>query len=348
MLPAQPDDSNAYKSTLWRTCISSLERFYLADSGILSRRVVWDGQMLRPTPEPSPRNTAEVVKALYLLRQRGFACQLDPDVLLEQLVKRYLPVLEYPDVALALWADVLGGCHHLSALLEALWQRIPRGASDTMELAWTLSALCHAFRVASARDDIADRAPGIYEKIAGNQSLATGLLHSSRYRRGWLHRRDRSTSLAAQATAVQALALYAQVFRAPEALKQAERCAETLCRLQGPQGQWWWVYDVKAGEVTAPYPVYSVNQDAAVPMALDEVHAAGRHARHRMNIASGLAWLFGNNELATTLVDEAAGVIWRAIDSSDGHFRIVREMHSYHPARCLYWLCSDRTGIVAL
>lgn len=343
MLPlAQPDNLTAQESALWRTCLSSLERFYLPDAGILSRKVVWDGEVLRPAPEPSPRNTAEVAKALYLLRRHGFACQLDPDALMEQLVKRYLPALEYSDVALALWADAFGGGRHLSVLWEALLQRLPPSASDTMELAWTLSALCHFFPVAGVSGKVTSLARGIYAKIAGNQSPATGLFSTSGRLRGWLRRRDRSASLVSQTSAVQALALYRQVFHVPEALARAERCAETLCRLQGPQGQWWWIYDVEVGKVTAAYPVYSVNQDAAVPMALGELHKAGGHARYGANTVRGLTWLFGDNELTTSLVDEAAGVIWRAIDRPNGVFRIVREMYSYHPARCLYWLCSDR------
>lgn len=340
--PLQPDNLAAHKSALWRTCISSLERFYLADAGILSRKVVWNGVGLRPTAEPSPRNTAEVVKALHLLRRHGFACRLDPDALMDELVKRYLPALAYADVALALWADALGGGRHLSVLWEALLQRLPTSASDTMELAWTLSALCHFFPVAAEPNAVATLAHRIREKIAQNQSPATGLFHASARRRGWLRRRDRSASLVSQTSAVQALALYAQAFRVPEALERPDRCAEAVCGLQGPQGQWWWTYDVQAGNVTTPYPVYSVNQDAAVPMALDELHKAGGHARYRANIIRGLAWLFGDNELTTSLVDEATGVIWRAVDRSNGNFRIVREMYSYHPARCLYWLCSDR------
>lgn len=54
----------------------------------------------------------------------------------------------------------------------------------------------------------------------------------------------------------------------------------------------------------------------------------------------GIAWLFGENEVRGPLVDEKIGVIWRCVECDDnGTFAVKREMFSYHPARCLFWLC---------
>ena len=75
-----------------------------------------------------------------------------------------------------------------------------------------------------------------------------------------------------------------------------------------------------------------------MPLALAEVEAAAGHDRYRENVARGLDWVFGNNELGTPLVDEGLGVIWRGVEPSPEGLRIIREMHSYHPARCLYRL----------
>ena len=342
--PSAPESLTPRESILWQTCTSSLKRFYLPDAGILARRLIWEGQGLRPTSEPSPRNTVEVAKALYLLRAGGFPCPLDPDALMERVVGQYLPGLEYPDVALALWADALGDGRHLPALWQALRQRFSPRASETMELAWTLSALCHYFPVAKTPNEVAALAHTIWKEIARNQARATHLFHASNSREGWLRRRSPIANLSSQTYTVQALALYSRTFDVPDALRQAQRCADAFCAHQGPLGQWWWIYNVRNGEVHEPYPVYSVNQDSAIPMALGELERATGDARYRVRVALGLSWLFGENELRTSLVDENNGVIWRAIQRENGQFTILREMFSYHPGRCLYALTSKALG----
>ena len=55
--------------------------------------------------------------------------------------------------------------------------------------------------------------------------------------------------------------------------------ADALCRLQGPAGQWWWIYDVERGTPAIRYPVYSIHQDAMGPMALLAVSLASEHKR---------------------------------------------------------------------
>ena len=53
-----------------------------------------------------------------------------------------------------------------------------------------------------------------------------------------------------------------------EALQNSLQCANAICNLQGPLGQWWWHYDSMTGRVAERYPVYSVHQHAMAPMAL--------------------------------------------------------------------------------
>jgi len=73
-------------------------------------------------------------------------------------------------------------------------------------------------------------------------------------------------------------------------------CAEAICRMQGPSGQWWWHYDARNGRIFERYPVYAVHQDGMAPMAL---FALGEVARLDFSepIYKGLAWISGNNEL---------------------------------------------------
>jgi hypothetical protein len=340
-----PQALTAPEATLWRVCLSNLERFLLPEAGILGRKLTWDGRCLQLAAEPSPRNTAELAKALFVLRARGVASALDPDALMTALVGRYLADLEYQDVALALWADALGGARHLSVLWPALTRRLPEPwqHTDVMFLAWTVSALCHVASVARDQVPVDSLARRLYRRLVRYQHRSTGLFHATGQRRGvWWHR-EPIASLPVQAFGVQALALFGARLGSPEALRRAETCAEAFCRLQGPKGQFWWTYDVGRGRTEESYPVYAVSQDSGVPAALEGLGLATGHARYAPHVERSLAWVFGNNEVATSLVEEDLGVIWRGIESSNGAFHIIREMHSYHPGRCLYRLASRRT-----
>ena len=95
-------------------------------------------------------------------------------------------------------------------------------------------------------------------------------------------------------------------------LQSAISCAERLCELQGPLGQWWWHYDAVEGRVIGRYPVYSVHQDGMAPMALFELsRASGRDFSGA--IFKGLSWIYGHNELSMDLRDAGHSVIWRNI-----------------------------------
>jgi hypothetical protein len=112
---------------------------------------------------------------------------------------------------------------------------------------------------------------------------------------------------------VHALARYAELFGDAEARDVALRGAGAMCARQGPDGQWWWHYDRRTGEIVERYPVYAIHQDAMAPMALLALErAAGVDLRPP--IAKGLAWLTHAPELGGgSLIDEDAGLIWRKV-----------------------------------
>ncbi|WP_246733799.1 hypothetical protein [Rhizobium sp. 57MFTsu3.2] len=119
-------------------------------------------------------------------------------------------------------------------------------------------------------------------------------------------------SFADQVYPIQALARFHVVTNNREALTIADNCAETICAHQGPQGQWWWHYDARTGQVTEGYPVYSVHQHAMAPMVLHELHQAG--GRNRLSaIVKGLSWIYERPETSAGLIDADRGVIWRKV-----------------------------------
>ena len=85
-----------------------------------------------------------------------------------------------------------------------------------------------------------------------------------------------------------------------------------MCELQGPDGQWWWHFDVRTGRVVERYPVYSVHQDAMAPMALLALREAC-DVDHGAAIERGLKWLDRPSEIEGGLVDREADLIWRKV-----------------------------------
>jgi hypothetical protein len=124
--------------------------------------------------------------------------------------------------------------------------------------------------------------------------------------------RNHVASFADQVYPIQALSRYHAVFGDERALAAANRCADAICRLQGPEGEWWWHYDVRTAGVVEGYPVYSVHQDSMAPMALlDLVEAGG--VDHSEAIRRGLRWFQLQPVSRRPLIDDENGVIWRKL-----------------------------------
>lgn len=105
---------------------------------------------------------------------------------------------------------------------------------------------------------------------------------------------------------------FAEACNLQTALDRAQCCAETIRRAQGPEGQWWWLYDSSTGKVFQKYPVYSVHQHGMAPMALSVVEQASE-MDFSSSVHKGLSWITANNELDIDLRDPASGVVWRCI-----------------------------------
>ena len=94
--------------------------------------------------------------------------------------------------------------------------------------------------------------------------------------------------------------------------ERAIAAAQCLSTLQRDNGGWPWLYDVVRGEVVEPFEIYSVHQDGMAPMAFHEISVAtGMDTKKIVN--RGLKWLYGENELATNMIDESNGLIYRSI-----------------------------------
>jgi hypothetical protein len=290
----------------------------------------------------------------------GLAHAFDTRIIFGDLIYDTRRIDNAGDWGLLLWLSALYAPEDLPHLavragLHTLLDRFPDGReSRTMEMAWVLAGLSH-MRLAEVPGlpELSTLAFRAYRFLIQNQG-AEGLFGHQAVDDSYAGRlRGRLGSFADQVYPVYALSKFAKAWGVDEAVLHARRCADTLCRLQGTMGQWWWHYDSARGRVVGKYPVYSVHQDGMAPMALlalNEVSGLDYDGPlHR-----GLAWIYGANELGVDMRDSSANAIWRCIGPSSlrkhstellslagmpiapGRLKVLYECRPYHLGWLLY------------
>lgn len=211
-------------------------------------------------------------------------------------------------IALAAWAAAEAGRFHSVPLFRQLGQLLAAGIPiATVHCAWTLTAALAARQFGDTQDIIALAAKRLMSELPSN-GLFPHMLPASASGRLRAH----IGCFADQVYTIQALARLHVAQPNALALSAAEACAERICALQGPSGQWWWHYDTRNGGVVEGYPVYSVHQHAMAPMALLDLKEAGGHD-YLHAIIKGMRWLDEHPELSEPLVATGKGVIWRKV-----------------------------------
>jgi hypothetical protein len=209
-------------------------------------------------------------------------------------------------VALAAWAAAEASDIFAGSLLRRLTDLLQSGAPVyNVDCAWALKAALAARHLGDTEDLIRLAR----DRLLGSQSESGLFPHrlpdSSNGRL-----RSHVGCFADQVYAIQAFSRLSIANGDEAALRAAEKCAARICELQGPDGQWWWHYDVRNGTVVEGYPVYSVHQHAMAPMALLDLREAGGKD-HMDAVIKGLRWIDTHPEVDVPLVDEANHVIWR-------------------------------------
>jgi hypothetical protein len=222
------------------------------------------------------------------------------------LLDRLDAVTNLGDAALTLWAAQAVRHRGAARAVSRLRELDPMGAHPTVEVAWSLAALC----VDSACPD-----PRLRDQLAERLMNACPDSNIFPHTLGAATQSARShvACFADLVYPVHALARYLRFTDSERAASVVERVARTMCALQGPEGQWWWHYDVRTGRVVEDYPVYAVHQDSMAPMALLEAEEV-TGVRTMKAIVRGLHWLESARELAGgSLIDPRHDIVWRKV-----------------------------------
>lgn len=211
--------------------------------------------------------------------------------------------------ASSLWARPIRRFTARRALAELLAD--PKRC-DSVDLSWLLLGAEQA--IARGRDD-AD-APALVEEAKGHLLAlynASTCLFYRHPRSGAASSVSRRVAcFANQVYPLMALSVHAKRTACDTSLNVVASLGNNLCRMQGPLGQWWWLYDAKDGGVVDGYPVFSVHQDGMALMALfwarDALGVGFDDAINR-----SLNWLDGANERHAPMVTDGPGLILRDI-----------------------------------
>lgn len=231
------------------------------------------------------------------------------------------------NVGLAIWAGVESEADDCGAFVKKLVSNWPWlcEACNAVELAWVVQGMVRFSERQSMTYEMTDVLKDAHNRLMGLYCHDTGLFakHSRMGFKEVISRRI--ACFADQVYPILALANYGQAFGNNKSIDAAVAVAETICRLQGTKGQWWWHYDVKTGTVAEEYPVFSVHQDGMAPMALLAIDkVAGTN--HSPYIEKGLMWLGERNELNEKMIVLEEGIIWRDIHRREIHkmYRLAR------------------------
>jgi hypothetical protein len=319
-MDAHLDRFHANVQTLCDLALDRLPRMIDPSTGLFVFRL--EGQNFAPRGA-SFRYTAMAAIGLERAEAHGLDVSIDMDRVYEALSATLAAADDLGDVGLALWA----AARRKKALAERALRLVPefdglarsRGgdAVHSTELALLCAGLAEALaaNVGSEREVRAQLDAAFRRLLA--QRGASGLLPYSRPVRGRAWRpaeilRKELGFFDAQVYAVMAALRRDEVIGDPEAREMARAIGEHLLARQHPLGQWAWHYNARTGAVVDVYPVYSVHQDGMAPMAfLPLERALGVPATAA--VARGVEWLFGQNELATPLIEPGRSIIWRSI-----------------------------------
>jgi len=269
--------------------------------------------------ELSPRYTMMTLLGLHRYELAGRRSPISVSAVLDVLLKDRRWMDNSGDLGLLLWTcaelipDRVPEIYESVRTGDALTRFADGRQGCTMEVAWYLTGLAMCCAAGHGNLPGLDAQIEAARRILKNNCGVAGVYgHRSGGASPSSYIRHRIGSFADQVYPTIAFSRLAQARGDKEAQQMARRTAETMCRLQGPLGEWSWQYDAATGRVVSRYPVYSVHQHAMAPMML---FAASEATGVDFNdaIYKGLEWIGGHNELSRDFIEPELGLVWRCI-----------------------------------
>jgi hypothetical protein len=266
----------------------------------------------------SVRYTLINLIGLSKAKQHGFHFPIDIKSIVLNKIENAQNLKNIGDIGLLLWATSLISPEDLTLLLSKInfntnleeYNEVKN--NNTMELAWLLTGLLFASTFNNSfKISIENLASDIYKKLRKNYGGNGIFRHTGNSSLEGILRGDIGT-FADQVYSIYALVLYSKQKNSEEAILIAKECADTICKLQGENGEWFWQYNSNSGEVVNKFPIYSVNQFALGPMALFAIQLASKND-YSNNIFKSFSWLTEYNISNNNIIDWDNKVIWNKI-----------------------------------
>ncbi len=316
---------------LLHLAVGGLPQMYHDDHRMFCYRTELQGDMLVKRGI-SRTNTLITLIGIRKTELAGFRSPMELGPALDVLAASVADFDSIGDIGLYLWLRSMDGAENVSGNRQidigSALNRYPDAQQNrTMELSWFLAGLSEAELSCPGIPGYSDVASKAFCLIKANQESSGLFRHSSPG--GSLSGRVRSriASFADQIYPIYAFSRFSEAYAVKSAGAHALTCAQKICELQGPLGQWWWHYDVVKGAVIGRYPVYSVHQDAMAPMGLSALSRISK-IDFAPAIYKGLNWIFGQNELNLDLRDAKRSVVWRNLHQSP-YKRYLEEAASF-------------------
>jgi hypothetical protein len=172
--------------------------------------------------------------------------------------------------------------------------------TETMELSWLVIGLTYAYKKNST--ELTKKSLTIFiDLLLKRYNYKTNLFVHKNKKHAFWDIRSNIANFADQIYSIYAISKYVKITSNMSFLNVAEKCADSIVKMQGKQGQWWWHYDVRKGSVIEKYPVYSVHQDSMAPFALMALMEVSKK-NYLPALQLGLRWLEGDNELSMNML----------------------------------------------
>ena len=276
----------------------------------------------------SLRYTAMSLIGLTMQERLGNSSNLPLDKIADRLIKWNEQEISLGDRGLIVWVLSLRGDGRAGKIATDLIKQADKLTAEdypfeSMALGWVLTGLSIGIQKQIAGSELTETAERIYKLLMNNRNEKTGLfsLTASVRRKNIIvaRRNGQLGSFASQVYPIIGIARYSKICNDPAILSIAEQGANMLCKLQGPEGQWWWIYHTETAKPVIKYPVYSVHQDAMGPMALLAVkQAGGKGDNYNSAIEKSLSWLGEHPELPNEkLIDKENSLVRRAIQRDE-------------------------------